>query len=154
MKKEQLTVGRIQKGTVVDRIPNGRAVHIMRIIGIKNNYPSIVSIAMNVPSKKLGKKDIVKVEDKELKQEETDKIALIAPQAKINIIRDGKVVQKKDVKLPKEIEGVIKCANPNCITNQGEPVKTRFKVEKESPIELRCYFCERKMNQEKVEEAL
>ncbi len=154
MKKEQLTVGRIENGTVIDRIPNGRALHIMKIIGVKNNHPAIVSVAMNVPSRKLGKKDIVKVEDKELKDEETNKIALIAPRARINIIRGGKVIQKKDVKLSKEVEGVIRCANPNCVTNQREPVRSRFTVESENPIELRCYFCERKMNQKKVEDAI
>jgi len=154
MKEERLTVGMIKNGTVIDRIPKGRALHIMEIIGVSNNYPSTVSVAMNVPSEKLGKKDIVKVEDKELKQDETDKIALIAPEAKINIIRDWKVVQKKDAKLPKEIEGVIKCANPNCATNQNEPIRSRFIVEKDNPIKIRCYFCERPMDEKKIEDAL
>jgi aspartate carbamoyltransferase regulatory subunit len=92
----------------------------------------------------MGRKDIVKVENRELKPEEVDKIALIAPQATINIIRDLEVVEKHKVYLPKSIEGIIRCANPNCISNVvREPVISKFVTVSEDPLRFRCFYCER-----------
>ncbi len=98
---------------------------------------------MNVPSKKVGRKDIVKIENKELKKEEVDKIALIAPHATWNVIEDYKVLEKSKLEIPKEIEGLLKCPNPKCITNTDEPVTSKFSLEKKEPIKLRCNYCER-----------
>ena len=97
---------------------------------------------MNVRSK-MGKKDIVKVENRELDKHEVDKIALIAPKATINIIRDYEVVKKHRVELPDEIVGIVKCSNPTCISNSREPVKSRFRVISKDPPRIRCYYCER-----------
>jgi aspartate carbamoyltransferase regulatory subunit len=96
---------------------------------------------MHVPSKQLKTKDIVKIEGRELKPQEVHKIALLAPHATINIIRDYKVVKKQEVELPKVIEDIIKCANPACISNSNEPVQGRFYVDSGEPLLLKCHYC-------------
>lgn len=125
--KKELKVPLIKDGTVIDHITAGNAVKVLHIIGIPKGSSSIVSVAMNVKSK-MGKKDIVKVENRELDSKEVDKIALIAPKATINIIRDYEVAKKHKVELPGKIVGIVKCANPTCVSNTNEPVESRFKV--------------------------
>lgn len=142
MKKKELKVPRIKDGTVIDHITAGNAVKVLHILGIPKSSSSTVSVAMNVKSK-LGKKDIVKVENRELKHSEVDKIALISPKATINIIRDYEVAEKHKVKLPDEIAGIVKCSNPTCISNSKEPVKSRFRVISKDPPRIKCYYCER-----------
>lgn len=142
MKKKELKVPRIKNGTVIDHIKAGNAVKVLHILGIPNESSSTVSVAINVRSK-LGKKDIVKIENRELDPYEVDKIALIAPKATINIIRDYEVADKHRVKLPGEIAGIVKCSNPTCISNSKEPVKSRFKVINIDPPRIKCYYCER-----------
>ena len=100
---------------------------------------------MNVYGRKYGKKDILKIEGRELSPEEVDKIALIAPNATINIIRNYEVYEKKKVKLPKIIKDIIKCNNPTCITNTREPIEPTFVVERLEPLSFRCYYCKRIM---------
>ncbi len=100
---------------------------------------------MNVRSEKERKKDIVKIENRELKPKEVDKVALIAPDATINIIRNYNVEQKHKVSLPDTIKGIVRCANPNCISNLKEPVEPVFRIISKNPIKLRCYYCEREM---------
>jgi aspartate carbamoyltransferase regulatory subunit len=142
---KEIKVERIREGTVIDHISSGQALNVLRILGITKDYPTTaVTAAMNVLSSKVGRKDIVKIEGRELKSNEVGKISLISPNATINIIRNMKVFKKKNVTLPKEIEDVVTCANPNCITN-SEHVATRFKVERKEPIKLRCFYCERVM---------
>lgn len=136
-----LLVSKIKDGTVIDHITGGQSLDVVRILGITGRTGGIVLIAMNVPSKLLGVKDIVKVEGRELKPEEVDKIALLAPQASINIIRDYNVMDKKLVKLPNEIQGTLKCGNPACISNSNEPVQPRFYVKSQEPLLVRCHYC-------------
>ncbi len=145
-----LRVAKIREGTVIDHITAGNALLVLRILGITGREGFIVSVAMNVPSGKLGKKDIVKIEGRELSQEEVDKIALIAPRATINIIRDYKVVQKYRVRLPKVIKNIIRCRNPACITNEREPVEPKFYVISEDPLRLKCHYCGRIMERSDV----
>ncbi len=140
--KKELKVPRIKDGTVIDHITAGNAVKVLHILGIPKGTSSIVSVAMNVKSK-LGKKDIVKVENRELDPHEVDKIALIAPKATINFIRDYEVTKKYKVKLPDEIVGIVSCSNPTCVSNAKEPVKSRFKVITKDPPRIKCYYCER-----------
>jgi aspartate carbamoyltransferase regulatory subunit len=140
--KKELKVPRIKDGTVIDHITAGNAVKVLHILGIPKGTSSIVSVAMNVKSK-LGKKDIVKVENRELDPHEVDKIALIAPKATINFIRDYEVAKKYKVKLPDEIIGIVICSNPTCVSNAKEPVKSRFKVITKDPPRIKCYYCER-----------
>jgi aspartate carbamoyltransferase regulatory subunit len=140
--KRELKIPRINNGTVIDHITAGNAVKVLQILGIPKTASSVVSVAMNVKSK-MGKKDIVKVENRELDPFEVDKIALIAPKATINIIRNYEVVEKHRVKLPEEIVGIVNCSNPTCISNSREPVKSRFKLISRDPPRIKCYYCER-----------
>ena len=134
-------MAKIKDGTVIDHITGGHALDVVKILGITGRESGTVTIAMNVPSKRFRSKDIVKIEDRELKPQEVHKIALLAPRATINIIRDYKVAKKDEVKLPKEIENIIKCANPACISNSNEPVRARFYVDSEDPLLLKCHYC-------------
>lgn len=140
--KKELKIPRIKDGTVIDHITAGNAVKVLHILGIPKTSSSIVSVAMNVRSK-FGKKDIVKVENRELDPHEVNKIALIAPKATINFIRDYEVAKKHRVKLPDEIVGIACCSNPTCVSNAKEPVKSRFKVISKDPPRIKCYYCER-----------
>lgn len=139
---KELKIQPIKNGTVIDHITAGNAVKVLHILGIPKGSSSTVSVAMNVNSK-YGKKDIVKVENRELDPYEVDKIALIAPKATINIIRDYEVAEKYKVKLPEEVIGIVRCSNPTCVSNSREPVKSRFIVLKKDPIQIKCYYCER-----------
>ena len=142
--KKELKIVPIKNGTVIDHIAAGQALNVLKILGIHATTDAVLSVVMNVQSKQMGRKDIVKVEDRELRPEEVDKIALIAPRATINIIRDSEVVAKHKVFLPTTIEGIIRCANPNCISNaEREPVISRFSTAGENPLRFRCYYCER-----------
>lgn len=133
----------IRNGTVIDHIDPGQALKVLRIIGVNDNVQSTVSVLMHVPSKKDGWKDVVKVEDRELDPKEVDKISLIAPKATINIIRDFNVAEKYTVKMPDVVKGIVRCDNPNCITNKNEPVETEFVVESKRPVVIRCLYCDR-----------
>ena len=139
---KELKVTPIKNGTVIDHIPPGLALKVLHVLKIPEETSSAVSIAMNVKSK-MGKKDIVKIENKELDKREVNKISLIAPKATINIIRDYEVVKKHRVQLPDEIVGIVKCSNPTCISNSREPVESRFILVSKDPPHIKCYYCER-----------
>ncbi len=142
----KLRVTPIGNGTVIDHIPAGQALNVLKILGIYNTTEATISVLMNVTGKRSGRKDIVKVEDRELKEEEVNKIALIAPGATINIIRDCEVVEKYRVDMPGVIQGVVKCPNPNCISNTSEPIKSQFIVKSKNPVVIRCVYCEQPMS--------
>ncbi len=147
-RKEELRVRSIKNGTVIDHITAGNALNVLKILGIAGGTQAIVSVVMNVPSERsaTGRKDIVKIEDRELIPEEVDKIALIAPQATINIIRDYEVAQKNTVILPDVITSIVKCPNLNCISNSDEPIYSKFKVL--DSFVLRCVYCESVINRD------
>ncbi len=142
----KLRVTPIGNGTVIDHIPAGQALNVLKILGIYNTTEATISVLMNVTGKRSGRKDIVKVEDRELKEGEVNKIALIAPGATINIIRDCEVVEKYRVDMPDIIQGVIRCPNPNCISNTSEPIKSQFIVKNKNPVVIRCAYCEQPMS--------
>jgi aspartate carbamoyltransferase regulatory subunit len=142
-KEEKLIVAKIKDGTVIDHIKAGKGKKVLDFLGINENYPEITTLLMNVPSKSIGKKDIVKVANKTLKEEEVNKIALIAPNATYNVIKNYEVKEKRKLQLPNIVQDTLKCPNPNCVTNSGEPVIAKFIVEKGEPTRLRCYHCER-----------
>ena len=150
MAETTLLVSKIKDGTVIDHITGGHALDVVRILGITGRTNGIVLIAMHVASKQLGAKDIVKVEGRELQPEEVDKIALLAPHASINIIRNYKLIDKKRVKLPAVIRGTIACGNPACISNSNEPVQPKFYVKSEEPLILRCHYCGHMMEKQDV----
>lgn len=141
MSEMELHVSKIKDGTVIDHITGGHALDVAKILGITGREKRIITIAINVPSKLYKAKDIVKIEGRELNPQEVHKIALLAPHATINIIRNYKVVEKQRVKLPSMVEDIIKCANPACISNSNEPVQAKFYVEGEEPLLLKCHYC-------------
>ncbi|MCI4372545.1 MAG: aspartate carbamoyltransferase regulatory subunit [Thermoplasmata archaeon] len=143
----ELRITPIRNGTVIDHIGNGLALDVLRIIGARGlDKDSTVSVALHVRSGKLGWKDIVKVENMELSPRKVNAIALIAPTATISIIRDFKVQSKHPVDLPETIVGVVSCPNPNCISNQGEPIESEFRLSRKRPVQLTCVFCERTLD--------
>ncbi len=142
---KEIKVAPIKNGTVIDHISCGMALKVLKILGISDDVDSTVSVLMHVPSKKMGWKDIVKVEDKELAQIEVDKISLVAPEASINIIRNYEVVDKMKVSLPEVAIGILTCGNPNCVTNANEPIQTEFALKSKNPIVLRCKYCDREL---------
>lgn len=140
---EGLRVKPIENGTVIDHIDAGQALNVLRILKLPVQFESVVSIIINAPGR-CEKKDVVKIENRELEIKELNKLALIAPNATINIISDFKVVKKSNVKIPNYIEDMVQCVNPNCISNSLEPITSKFKVYEENRhIILRCVYCER-----------
>jgi aspartate carbamoyltransferase regulatory subunit len=149
MKDKKLEVSAIENGTVIDHIP---AKVLFKVISILNldKIDKQITFGTNLISKKLGKKAIVKLTDTFFIDKEINKIALVAPQAKLNIIRDYKVVEKKVVEVPEEIIGIAKCMNPKCITN-NEKITTRFSVISKKDVKLKCHYCEKITDQEHME---
>ncbi len=150
MTKKTLRVSKIKNGTVIDHITGGHALDVLKILGINGHEGVVLTVAINVPSKKVSVKDMVKVEGRELKTGEVDKIALLAPHASINIVRNYRVTDKQRVKLPPIIRGIVKCANPACVSNSKEPVQPKFYVEREDPLRLSCHYCGYIMEKEDV----
>jgi aspartate carbamoyltransferase regulatory subunit len=147
----ELRVSKIRNGTVIDHLAAGQALNVLALLGIDGSGGEGVSIGMNVPSDKLAKKDIVKVEGRELSQSEVDVLSVIAPEATINIIREYDVVDKKRIDRPDAVAGVLSCPNRNCITNAEEPVATRFAVLSDG---LRCDYCGEIVREDEVAEHL
>ena len=135
----QMRVSKIVSGTVIDHVRAGQALNVLTILGIDGTGEDVVSIGMNVPSDRLARKDVVKVEGRELSQDEVDVLSLIAPDATINIVRDYEVVEKHRVERPDSVEGVLSCPNRNCISTDDEPVTSRFEVLEDG---VRCAYCD------------
>lgn len=143
---KEFKVTPIKNGTVIDHITCNTALKVLSILGMtEGGVNSTVSVLMHVRSEKAGWKDVLKIEDRELDAKEVDKIALIAPFATINIIRNYNVAEKHRVKLPDIVVGIVKCANLNCITNLQEPVESKFEVISKDPPKLKCWYCEREL---------
>jgi aspartate carbamoyltransferase regulatory subunit len=141
---KELKIQPIKNGTVIDHISAGKAFRVLQILGLlQEGTTSVISVAINVPSSMLEKKDIVKIEGKELAPEESDKIAIVAPHATANIIRNYEVVEKHALMVPDELINIIKCPNPSCISNTNEPVPPKFRVISKMPLKVKCYYCER-----------
>ena len=142
MTHKELVVSALENGTVLDHIPADNVYKALDILNLKG-VESQITIGINLASKIYGRKGIIKIADKFFEDEELNKLALIAPKATVNIIRDFKVVEKKKITMPKEIIGIAKCMNPKCVTNH-QPIKTRFTtIEKSNEISLLCHFCEK-----------
>jgi aspartate carbamoyltransferase regulatory subunit len=141
MNDRELRVTKIKDGTVIDHIRGGFALDVVKILGITGKEKRVMTIAINVPSKRFRVKDIVKIEGKELSSQEVNRIALVAPHASINIVRDYAVIEKLEVKLPITFEGILKCVNPCCISNSDEPITTKFHAKQEEPLVLKCHYC-------------
>ncbi len=137
----EVRVSKIKDGTVIDHISAGYALDVVKILGITGHEKQVMTIAVNVPSKRLKVKDLVKIEGRALSRQEVNRIALVAPRATINIVKEYAVVEKLEVELPKVIEDTVKCVNPACVSNAAEPVEAKFYVESEEPLMLKCHYC-------------
>ena len=148
---KKLEVSAIEEGTVIDQIASKSTFKVANILNIQG-IDQVVLVGVNLSSKKLGKKGIIKIGGKILTQEEVNKIALIAPDATVNIIEDSELVRKFKVALPDSIEGIVKCFNPNCVSNH-QKIQSRFHVINKNPIKIRCHYCERLMGTDDIESA-
>ncbi|MDE6437719.1 MAG: aspartate carbamoyltransferase regulatory subunit [Muribaculaceae bacterium] len=144
--KKELAVAALRNGTVIDHIPSEALFRAVRILGIEKLKVS-VTIGNNLASSRFGHKGIIKVADTEFSQEALDRIAIIAPTAVVNTIRDYEVVEKRPVVLPDVLCGIVRCGNPKCITN-NEPMSTRFIVVDRDKVTLRCAYCTHTFNAE------
>ncbi|MEE9585211.1 MAG: aspartate carbamoyltransferase regulatory subunit [Candidatus Brocadiales bacterium] len=149
MSVKQLQVSAIKNGTVIDHIESKNTFKVANILNIENE-DQVVLVGMNLTSGALAKKGIIKIEGKNLTQEEANKIALIAPDASLNIIKNYEVVEKRKVSLQEKLIGIVSCFNPNCVSNH-EKVQTHFRVERKDPPRLRCHYCERAMEGKDIE---
>ncbi len=146
---KELQVAAIENGTVIDHIPSEKLFSVVSILKLAH-MPNNITIGFNLESKKIGKKGIIKIAGKFFAEDELNKIALVAPHAHINIIRNYEIVEKKSIMLPHELIGIVRCNNPKCITN-NEPMKTHFTVVDENAGLLKCHYCEKEQNKKDVE---
>ena len=147
-KKKELQVAALENGTAIDHIPSCQLFKVASLLGL-DKMDNTITIGNNLHSNKMGSKGMIKIADKFFKEDEINRIALVAPNVMLNIIRDYEVVEKKTVVLPDELIGLVKCNNPKCITN-NEPMATRVHgIDKEKGT-IKCHYCERKINKEDI----
>ncbi|MHC1704475.1 MAG: aspartate carbamoyltransferase regulatory subunit [Tenuifilaceae bacterium] len=146
---KQLSVNAIQNGTVIDHIPAQNLFKVITILGL-DKITNKITFGTNLESQRMGRKAIIKIADKFFEKEEINRIALVAPHAKLNIIREYAVVDKMLVDVPDGISGIVKCMNPKCITN-NEKITTKFKVVDKKNVSLKCHYCEKITDQEHMD---
>ena len=147
-KKKELQVAALENGTAIDHIPPSQLFKVAKLLGLEN-MDNTITIGNNFHSNKMGSKGMIKISDKFFCDEEINRIALIAPNVILNIIRDYEVVEKKEVKMPDELRGIVKCANPKCITN-NEPMSTIFHVIDKDNCIVKCHYCEKEQKREEI----
>ena len=150
MSENLLRVQPIRNGTVIDHIKPGRGRKILEVLNLSGSGTTI-SLLMNVPSKKQDRKDIIKVEDRELSENETEKLALLSPDARVNIIRNYAVAEKKKIEIPRIISGTVHCSNDNCISNNERGTSTQFKLLDSESLRIQCIYCVRKIDEEDID---
>jgi len=146
---KELQVKALENGTVIDHIPSDKLFKVVSLLKLEKLKDQI-TIGNNLSSKQMGTKGIIKVADRYYAEEEVNRIALIAPMAKINIIKNFEVIEKKILTLPDHFIGLVKCPNPKCITN-NEPMKTRFETVSKEPVVLKCLYCEREVLEDSIQ---
>lgn len=149
MQENILEVRAIKEGTVIDHIPAKSLFKVISILGL-DKVDKKITFGTNLESKKLGQKGIIKIADIFFPDEDINKIALVAPQAKLNIIKNFQVEEKRIVILPDEIVGIVRCMNPQCITNH-EKIMTIFKVVSKEEVKLKCHYCEKITDQDHID---
>lgn len=149
MNKTERQVAAIKNGTVIDHIPAEKTYQVANLLELKA-LTNPVTIGYNYPSKKIGKKGIIKVSDKYFANEEISRLSVVAPNVVLNIIKDYEVVEKKTVETPDELRGIVRCNNPKCITN-NEPMQTVFNVVDKNLGILKCHYCDKEQHIDKVE---
>lgn len=146
--KEVKMVAALRNGTVIDHIPSDKLFQVVSILHLAE-LPNQITVGNNLSSKKLGSKGIIKISDKFLTDKDINKIALVAPDAQLNIIRDFEVIEKKKLRIPDRFEDIVRCGNPNCVTNH-QPIITLFDVTNHAPLTIRCHYCERMMTEDEI----
>jgi aspartate carbamoyltransferase regulatory subunit len=149
MSEKELKVSAIKNGTVIDRIPSQALFKVISILGLQD-FENQITFGTNLDSKKLGKKAIIKVTDRFFTPDEVNRIALVAPMAKLNVIRDYEVVEKREVEIPETVENILRCINPKCVTNH-EDIPTKFRKVSSEPVTMQCRYCEKHIVQEHFE---
>ncbi len=139
-----IRVSKLKNGVVIDHLKPGTAFKTLQVLGL--GHDGILTIGINYDSQRLGKKDIIKLENFTLSPAQINKIAIISPQATYCVVENYEVISKADVALPDILENIVKCTNPRCITNQ-EKVATRFYILKKDPLSLKCHYCEKRMDE-------
>ena len=147
--KTERQVAAIKNGTVIDHIPAEKTYQVVNLLQLET-LDTPVTIGYNYPSNKIGRKGIIKVSDKFFTDEEISRLSVVAQNVVLNIIHDYEVVEKKTVKTPDELRGIVKCNNPKCITN-NEPMNTVFHVVNKEKGILKCHYCDKEQFIEKVE---
>lgn len=144
--KQELQVAALKDGTVIDHIPSNKLFTVVSLLGLEH-MDNNITIGFNLESKKLGKKGIIKIAGKFFDNEEINRISVVAPHVQLNIIRDYEVVEKREVHMPDDLKGIVKCANPKCITN-NEPMATLFHVVDKENCVVKCHYCEKEQRKE------
>ena len=147
---KQYAVASICNGTVIDHIQAGSALKIVSLLRLAE-HQKIVTLGLNLPSNRLGIKDLIKVEDRKLDPEEVNQVALFAPNATISIIANYDVVQKYPICIPDRIQGVISCTNPKCISNHEKIKSYLYVIQKmDQSVRLRCHYCRKIISREEI----
>ena len=144
----QLQVAALENGTVIDHIPSARLFEVISLLHLENVH-SAVTVGYNLKSKKMRHKSIIKIADKFFSDDEINQLSVVAPNVTLSTIRDYEVVEKKEVKMPEELVGIVRCDNHKCITN-NEPMPTHFHVVSSEPTTLRCHYCERVVTHDEI----
>ena len=147
--KKELAVAALKNGTVIDHIPADKTFQVVNLLGLQD-LETPVTIGYNYLSNKVGKKGIIKITDKFFTDDEISRLSVVAPKVVLNIIKDYDVVEKKTVETPDELRGIVKCNNPKCITN-NEPMDTIFHVINKERGVLKCHYCDKEQDINKVE---
>ncbi len=146
--KKELQVAALENGTVIDHIPSNKLFTVVSLLNLQH-MDSNITIGYNLESKKLGKKGIIKIADRFFSDEEISRLSVVAPHIKLNIIKNYKVVEKKEAIMPDELKGIVKCNNPKCITN-NEPMQTWFHVVDKEKGLLKCHYCEKEQQKDNI----
>ena len=149
MSKKERLVAAIENGTVIDHIPSEKTYEVANILGLQN-LDTVVTIGYNYLSKKIGRKGIIKIENKFFTDEEISRLSVVAPNVVLNIIRNYEVVEKKKVETPDELRGIVKCNNPKCVTT-NEPMDKIFTVTDKEAGTIRCHYCDKEQNISEVQ---
>ena len=149
MSKKERLVAAIENGTVIDHIPSEKTYEVANILGLQN-LDTVVTIGYNYLSKTIGRKGIIKIENKFFTDEEISRLSVVVTNVVLNIIRNYEVVEKKKVETPDELRGIVKCNNPKCVTN-NEPMDTIFTVTDKEAGTIRCHYCDKEQNISEVQ---
>lgn len=146
--KQELLVAALENGTVIDHIPTDKLFSVVSMLGLEH-MKNKITIGFNFDSQKIGKKGIIKIADKFFTEDEVNRISVVAPHVVMSIIRNYEVVEKHNVEMPSELRGIVKCANPKCITN-NEPMLTIFEVVDKDNCVIRCHYCEKEQTKDEI----